>query len=130
MDIEQTIKAVAVMQAWLAGKTIQFAAKNGSLNEVWTDVRSTSAAWDWHTTNYRVKPEPTLRPFTAEEAQRKLLGKRVRRKQSGSSRLIIGTQGDASIAFYDGHVTAAALLTHYELINDDGTCSPCGVMSE
>jgi hypothetical protein len=59
MDKEQTKQAIAVMQAYVDGKTI---VRGGYVSH--------DPAWSWNNDldYYRVKPEPKLRPWTPVEA--------------------------------------------------------------
>lgn len=51
-----TEEKIAVMQAFLEGKTIEIAAATGSSAGTWDKI--TRPAWDWLSNQYRVKPEP------------------------------------------------------------------------
>ncbi len=59
-----TKEKIAVMQAWLDGKTIQLLTL---AKHAWTDV-SREPRWDWSECSYRIKPkEKTSIPATQEE---------------------------------------------------------------
>lgn len=49
-----TKKQISVMQAYIAGKEIQFKSKRGT---TWYDVSSAGPVWDWSNEDYRVKPD-------------------------------------------------------------------------
>lgn len=56
MNIEETKKAIEVMQAFVDGKTVQhFSRALG-----WLDFKDgvNSPSWCWDGVNYRIKPEP------------------------------------------------------------------------
>ena len=59
MNRAETKQAIAVMQAWLEGKSIQVASpSSGKLSEQWLDLKEEQPRWDWYTLVYRVKPQP------------------------------------------------------------------------
>jgi len=100
MNKEQAKKAASVMLAWADGKTIECKRKDGeswghdstgtmSLAWDWStfDTGTMSLAWDWSTFDYRVKPEPKLRPWTADEVP---LGAWMRFKRNPQDRVLIG----------------------------------------
>ena len=53
MNKEHTKKAIAVMQGFVDGKTIQYAPYD---NGNWANVAA-SPCWEWNRNNYRIKPE-------------------------------------------------------------------------
>lgn len=65
MNKEQTKKAIEVMQAFVDGKTIQFR----PINRVeWSELElHSSIIWNWHNIDYRIKPEPNVRPYKDRE---------------------------------------------------------------
>lgn len=68
MTKEQCREAGATMIAWADGKSIQYRRRNQS---EWFDIEpactATTLSWDWDEFEYRVKPMPKLRPWTADE---------------------------------------------------------------
>ena len=68
MTKEQCREAGATMIAWADGKSIQYRRRNQS---EWFDIEpactATILSWDWDEFEYRVKPMPKLRPWTADE---------------------------------------------------------------
>ena len=62
MNREEAKKLLPIIQAYIEGKKIQVKLKTDSkaLTENWVDV--TNPDWDM-TRCYRIKPEPTYRPF-------------------------------------------------------------------
>lgn len=67
MTIEETKERIAVMQAYVDGKQIQWECSDGK----WADVPEPS--WSING-NFRVKPEPKYRPFKdAEECWQEML---------------------------------------------------------
>ena len=88
MNKEQSREAGAVMIGWANGKTIQW--RRRDQNE-WFDIEpactATTLSWDWDEFEYRVKPEPKLRPWTADEVP---LGAWMRFKNNPQDRVLIG----------------------------------------
>lgn len=68
MTKEQCREAGATMIAWADGKSIQYRQRDQS---EWFDIEpactATILSWDWDEFEYRVKPMPKLRPWTADE---------------------------------------------------------------
>lgn len=68
MTKEESIEAGSVMIGWANGKTIQW--RRRDQNE-WHDIEpacvGVTLSWDWDEFEYRVKPEPKLRPWTEDE---------------------------------------------------------------
>ena len=56
MKRSDTADCIKVMQAYVEGKQIQY-----KDDEVWIDIDDPD--WDWHSWEYRIKPEPNYRPF-------------------------------------------------------------------
>ena len=62
MNIEQTKEAIKVMQAFVDGKEVE------CCDSVFEGLHTTNnPSWDWVACIYRIKPTPTLRPWTADE---------------------------------------------------------------
>ena len=133
MNKEQAKKAASVMLAWADGKTIECKRKDGeswgrdstgTMSLVWDwstfDTGTMSLAWDWSTFDYRVKPEPKLRPWTADEVP---LGAWMRFKRNPQDRVLLGwvsVQADRDL-----------WLDEREYSTDGGkTWLPCGVVKE
>ena len=53
---EQTKQKIEVMQAYLAGKEIEYRLKNGST--FWIDI--SNPVWAWDASDYRIKPEAKI----------------------------------------------------------------------
>jgi hypothetical protein len=115
MNIEQTKEAIKVMQAFVDGKEVEAL----SPNKKWG--RTPAPRWDWDDTEYRIKPTPVLRPWTADEVP---LGAQVRSKSyHPDHRSMIIQSGNS--------MTREGWLTCYEHSIDCGkTWLPCGVMEE
>ena len=68
MTKEQCREAGATMIAWADGKSIQYRRRDQS---EWFDIEpactATILSWDWDEFEYRIKPMPKLRPWTADE---------------------------------------------------------------
>ena len=114
MNIEQTKEAIKVMQAFLDGKEVEFF----SPCQKWE--RATTPRWEWHDTQYRIKPTAKLRPWTADEVP---LGAWMRDVSKQDCRWLIHTSA---------HDDARKdWLVGYEHSTDKGvTWHPCGVMEE
>ena len=117
MNIEQTKEAIRVMQAYVDGKEVDVRRLlDGS---VW--MPAGAPCWDWLNGNYRIKPTPVLRPWTADEVP---LGAQARFKLKPSERFLI-TQSNLSLNLKQW------LLGEYEHSTDGGvTWKPCGVVEE
>lgn len=63
MGRAETGEAIAIMQAWVDGKTIQY--RNRGCNSEWVDVVG-NPVWSWTNTQYRVKPQAVYRPYSSE----------------------------------------------------------------
>ena len=65
MTREEIKKAAEVMSAFANGVKIQCSRKE---QDIWIDVVNISQpSFDWHTFDYRIKPEPKYRPFKTRE---------------------------------------------------------------
>jgi len=114
MTKEQTIEAIRVMQAFVDGKEVRYKAPN---NE-W--LPTNNPAWNWFDCEYRIKPTPVLRPWTADEVP---LGAWMRKKQDISNRWVV-------IDTRDGHWRQAWFEESEHSIDKGITWHPCGVMEE
>ena len=61
MTREQTIEAIRIMQAYVDGKEVEYERPDG----IWTIINN--PCWNWNSQEYRIKPAPVLRPWTADE---------------------------------------------------------------
>lgn len=125
MTREETRAAIEVMQAWLDGKEIQFRHRPGT---TWHDHQSdVGSSWDWKAKEFRIKPQPELRPWTLDEVP---MGAVVRPRNGGRRRILLTMAwvgSDGVMVSGDGeHFSADHLLK--ELTMDDG--SPCGKVVE
>ncbi|MDI9409365.1 MAG: hypothetical protein QM523_09000 [Candidatus Pacebacteria bacterium] len=114
MNIEQTIEAIRVMQAYVDGKEVQYEVPN----KEW--ITTDQPAWNFISYNYRIKPTATLRPWTADEVP---LGAWMRFKRNPQDRVLLGwvsVQADRDL-----------WLDEREHSTDGGkTWSACGVVEE
>jgi hypothetical protein len=112
MNIEQTKEAIRIMQAFVDGKDVQ------SMYEgKWSLVHV--PRWNWDDTQYRIKPTPVLRPWTADEVP---LGSIMRTKGLEGRCIIIDTETSDDRSYW---------LNAREHSTDGGkTWHPCGVMEE
>jgi hypothetical protein len=114
MNIEQTKEAIRVMQAFVDGKEV-------------ISMRTPTATaddpyWNWgnDTKMYRIKPTPTLRPWTADEVP---LGAWMRKKQDLTCRWLLSMTANDAVR--------KDMSECSEHSTDGGvTWLPCGVMEE
>jgi hypothetical protein len=112
MNIEQTKEAIRVMQAFADGKEVEH-----WYYEMWVKIHV--PRWDWGNTEYRIKPTPTFRPWTADEVP---LGSIMRTKGLEGRCIIIDTETSDDRSYW---------LNAREHSTDGGkTWLPCGVMEE
>ena len=114
MTREQTIEAIRVMQAYVDGKEVEYERPDG----IWTIINN--PCWNWNSQEYRIKPAPVLRPWTADEVP---LGAWMRSKHNPQDRMLIhwvNSQADREL-----------WLGKNEHSTDGGkTWLPCGVVEE
>jgi hypothetical protein len=116
MNKEQTIEAIKVMQAFVDGKEV--VVKGMLAGSVW--LPASAPCWNWQMMEYRIKPTPTLRPWTADEVP---LGAWMRTKSDREYRFLISNT--ESFTGRDNWVE------DFEHSTDKGvTWLPCGVMEE
>jgi hypothetical protein len=108
--------AISVMVAYDQGKVVEFSNKNR--NDYGT---ITNPAWDWGGCDYRIKPNPTVIPWTMETAP---VGKIVRRN---AVRYII-MKADATFASVAHYLELPYEVLLKEWTMDDG--SPCGTVQQ
>ena len=113
MTREQTIEAIRVMQAFVDGKEVQSMYAGN-----WQTV--TVPRWDWPNYNYRIKPTPVLRPWTADEVP---LGAWMRFKKALHDRSVL--------AWTSNQADRDMWMDEREHSADGGkTWLPCGVVEE
>jgi len=113
--MKSTREMIEVMEAYERGEQIECRSLMG---DVWSLLPT--PLWDWQGCDYRVKPEPKLRPWKPEEVP---LGAVVRDKKDGAKGLIVAVSEEAIEIGQDGYYDFDELLKYYVL--DDH--SPCGV---
>jgi hypothetical protein len=112
MNIEETKEAIRIMQAFVDGKEVEH-----WYYQMWVKIHV--PRWDWGNTEYRIKPTPTLRPWTADEVP---LGSIMRTKGLEGRCIIIDTETSDDRSYW---------LNAREHSTDGGkTWHPCGVMEE
>ena len=114
MNIEQTKEAIRIMQAYVDGKEVE------AMNPAGNWERATTPRWSWCDRQYRIKPTPVLRPWTADEVP---LGAQVRKQSDPTSRWLIGNTGSHNDRL-------KYVETHEHSIDKGVTWLPCGVMEE
>jgi len=115
MTLEQTKEAIRVMQAYVDGKEVE---SKHITSHNW--VLDKTPRWNWDNFDYRIKPTPVLRPWTADEVP---VGGQIRSKQSRDYRFLIDRTANAEVR--------EDWLKGYEHSLDGGkTWLPCGVEEE
>jgi len=113
MTREQTIEAIRIMQAFVDGKEVE-----SLYGGKW--ALACIPRWDWDDTDYRIKPTPVLRPWTADEVP---LGAWIRYKRALHDRSIL--------AWTSNQADRDMWLDEREHSTDGGvTWKPCGVVEE
>ena len=122
MNIEQTKEAIRVMQAYVDGNEVEF--KWGSMDWNSTD----KPEWNWSAYDYRIKPTPVLRPWTADEVP---LGAWMRHSGQGWKAIIIDVTFDQQIGIHGSYFSPQFVFAYCEHSLDGGkTWKPCGVEEE
>ena len=103
------------MLGFADGKEVQCRRRG---TDVWVQFESgENPAWNWDIYEYRLKPTPVLRPWTADEVP---LGAWIRFKQAPYDRSILG--------WVSGQADRDMWLQEREHSTDGGlTWNPCGV---
>ena len=114
MTREQTIEAIRIMQAYVDGKEVEYERPDG----IWMLINK--PVWNWDTQEYRIKPTPVLRPWTADEVP---LGAWIRYKRALHDRSIL--------AWTSNQADRDMWMEEREHSTDGGvTWKPCGVVEE
>ena len=115
MNIEQTIKAIRVMQAFVDGEVVEC-----QYHRIETPINAPNPSWNWLDCTFRIKPTPVLRPWTSDEVP---LGAWMRNITNSEYRWLINTSSlDHSRKEW---------LQQCEHSTDGGkTWLPCGVVEE
>lgn len=125
---EEAIKKRDIIQAYLDGKPMQSRLKGMS---EWIDVSPEAyVSFDFAKVEYRVKPEPTYRPYKdAQEFTKAVIAKGfVIKNPHTGLHSIIGAFSDAFIGTPDeSYYSYATLLKDFHWASDD---SPCGILEE
>lgn len=132
-----TKEMIEVMQAYERGEQIEYRIKDFMRDDEWS-LSTESPDWDWRTTDYRVKPKPTYRPYKdADEflSAQKEHGMYIRPKNNADRYELPTSIDDEKVVFIlpTNTSNAYAVCYHYDnLLKDkvwqDGT--PCGVKEE
>ena len=125
MTREETKKRIEVMQAYINGEKIEY--RNIATKSGWRSVGI--PCWDWFNYEYRVKPEPKVRPYAnAEEFldAMKQHGPMIRGFEFDNLFLNVNSVHEKFIVTNIWHINYKALTSGYTW--QDGT--PCGVVEE
>ena len=116
---------IGVMQAFKAGAQIESRLRDRS---GWVWQKQSNPSWDWFSFEFRIKPTPTLRPWTADEVP---LGAFIRPKEGSWRSLILAVDSDERINVNCGGFPLGFALENHEHSLDGGkTWKPCGVEEE
>ena len=110
------------MQAFVDGKEVQHLGKKWNSRELlkpdWCDTHE--PLWNWEHYDYRIKPTPVLRPWTADEVP---LGMQARNSKYPKTRWLIDRTSSEE--------NRIDWCKNYEHSTDGGkTWLPCGVVEE
>lgn len=116
---------IVVIKAHAEGKKIE-CSRADQCGSVWTQTHS--PAWNFVDYDYRIKPEPKIRPWIREEVP---VGMLVRYKGTQGIYLILGVREDACyevIIAFGVRYTRAEMLEFFDYSPDHGkTWKICGV---
>lgn len=118
-----TEEKIAVMQAFVDKKTIEYRVKGGE----WVTTSSFSTlSWDWWNHEYRIKQEPKYKPFDFSDAE-SLIGKIVKSKNGDYIGLIVcAYENNNFIVIGESRVGYNKLFIDFTFL--DG--SPCGKLKQ
>ena len=123
MTREETILAAMEMMKWgqsewADGEEVQYSPKQGKGSRVWTSTNN--PLWNWEHYDYRIKPTPVLRPWTADEVP---LGMQARNREHPKTRWLIDRTSSEE--------NRQDWCKNYEHSTDGGkNWLPCGVVEE
>lgn len=117
-----TEEKIAVMQAYVDGKNIEYKEKGFEWKTV--NCNNSNLSWDWYLNNYRIKQEPEYIPFDFNDAEQ-IIGNIIRHKETKSLSVITNVNPK--------NVTSSGTVIKYEdLLNKyeypDGV--PCGNLKQ
>ena len=116
---------IGVMQAFKDRRQVEFRFRDRP-NDAWELV--VDPKWGWYDCEYRIKPTPTLRPWTADEVP---LGAFIRPKEGSWRSLILAVDSDERINVNCGGFPLGFALENHEHSLDGGkTWLPCGVVED
>lgn len=124
MTKEETKKEISIMQAYVNGKQIQYRKDNGG---EWYDTDT--PLWCWHETQYRIKPEKKVRPYTFDEMCEAVKEHGLLVKTKGIKETFTICGFDETNVFYktDTCETYEDFLNNNVWFDDN---SPCGIEEE
>lgn len=110
-------------------------AYNDSENDEWLNLQDDEPLWDWYGFEYRIKPQPTYRPYkNAEEflVAQKEHGMYLREKTSHVIVMPLGVDDSEALLPQTSGQLATEVFLYENLLDcfvwQDGT--PCGVEEE
>lgn len=124
MTRDQAKKAIELLQAYIDGKTIEYKIRGIDYN--WCQFKKNdNPAFDWSTTDYRIKPEPTYRPYNSMqefmEAEKKH-GPWLLRDCDHSIAYKALHVSDQAVSFLNYHKSFEDLFNDFEWQDGTGCC--------
>jgi hypothetical protein len=126
MTREQWKERLPIIQAYVDERDVQY--KNSFTGYQWETALKNGSLEFGLDSEYRIKPEPKLRPWKPEEVP---VGGVIRRKSDGSRMLIINVfQSGVHVGNSTTPVGFDSLLKNFERFVGFGECQPCGIQEE
>jgi hypothetical protein len=126
MTREQWKERLPIIQAYVDERDVQY--KNSFTGYQWETALKNGSLEFGLDSEYRIKPEPKLRPWKPEEVP---VGGVIRRKSDGSRMLIINVfQSGVHVGDSIAPVGFDSLLKNFERFAGFGECQPCGIQEE
>lgn len=123
MTREETEKAIKVMQDYVNGKEVEYRIVG---KDDW--YNAATPCWDWTLYDYRVKPEPKVRPYTFEELCEavKKHGALVRlNKNYAVYSMVFFDRACLNLGSCEEYESYEDFANNYKWLDDN---SPCGVV--
>lgn len=123
-----TKEKIAVMQAWLDGKTIQYKDKDEKEWLTWDESSTFEPVWAWIELDYRIKPEPKIRPYTFKEMCEAVKKHGSWIWQGDDSAFSIGfIDNEGAVLNYGDEHSYKELLDEFCWLDDN---TPCGIVEK
>ncbi len=129
MNRERAAALLPIIKAFAEGKEIQVRNHNGTWrSSSRLDKRYDEYSFDVGDLDYRVKPEPVLRPWLSSEVPKYFIA-----RETGTTSVYLLGQHKHGLVFFQNsnHFMDLDRLCRYWLhVHEDGSESPCGVLEE